>query len=69
MEYAKQVLDTEALPSRSFAALSMHLARLLDQMERFDEAWPHFVAGNNATAQLYDTVNFRLRVEKTMELL
>ena len=37
-------------------------------MERFDEAWPHFVAGNNATAQLYDTVNFRLRVEKTMEV-
>lgn len=67
-EYANQVLDTQTLPKRSFSALSMHLARLLDQMGQYEAAWPHFVAGNDAVAEPYDTVNFRLRVEKTMEV-
>lgn len=67
-EYAITVLEKRKLAKRTFGALSMHLARTLDQLERYDEAWPHFVAGNTATAQFYDAAGFRLRVEKTMKV-
>jgi tetratricopeptide (TPR) repeat protein len=68
IEYAKKTLEILPLDKRSREALHMHMARVLDRLDRYDEAWVHFTEGNKLTEKLYDTAEHSLRTSNMIKV-
>lgn len=64
VEYTKKLLQRgEDMDKRSAEAVYMHLARVLDSLGQYEEAWSYFIKGNKLTETPYDAVAHRLRTE------
>ena len=68
VDYAKKSLENNHVAKDTDETLNIHIARALDSLERYDEAWQYFTKGNKITEGLYDTAGHRLRTEKMMEV-
>jgi tetratricopeptide (TPR) repeat protein len=66
--YAQKSLENNHNDKNTDEALYMHVARALDSLERYDEAWQCFTKGNGLTEGLYDTAGHRLRAESMISV-
>jgi len=67
--YAEDLLRNRSdLPPRTKKNLHMATARALDHMERYDEAFTHFKAGNEAIWLNYDPVGHRITIDTLIEV-
>jgi tetratricopeptide (TPR) repeat protein len=67
--YAEDVLaNRHDIPPRSMQNLYMAIARTLDHLERYDDAFIHFKTGNTIIPLLYDAVGHQVTIDNLIEV-
>lgn len=69
IDYINKVLEKPDIPATSKKTLHFAAAKVLDSMDRFDAAFSHYKAANEALGpQAYDTVGHAYNMEKTIKV-
>jgi tetratricopeptide (TPR) repeat protein len=69
LAYAEGVLDCRHdIPPHTKRNLHMAIARVLDHLERYDEAFSHFKTGNEITSLNYDAIGHRVATNNLIKV-